>query len=333
MDWSVIRASLADNWNDPDFWRGVALPFVLRTALIEPYFRYVDPRDGDDFMAEDWDNLVILDACRYDLFAARNTLEGTLETRRSRGSNTAEFLGRTFRGREFPDTVYVTGNPQVSVRLDDPFHRTIPVWRDGWDDDLNTVPPATMAEATQRAHDEYPNKRIVSHWVQPHYPFIGERGRELLGRQAGIELSKRMAGEEDEETTSDHDTVWDMLRRETASKEAVKEAYAENFDLTLPHVEELLSGLEGRSVVTSDHGNLLGEYPKPCPVPFKLYGHPPGVHADALVTVPWLVVEGESRKRIVAEEPARTADAGDGSDGADADEQATERLEHLGYVN
>lgn len=331
MDWSVIRASVAENWNDSAFWRGVALPFVVNTALIEPYFAHVNPQAGVDMMAEDWDNLVILDACRYDLFTARNTIDGDLQTRRSPGSNTAEFLQETFAGESFPDTVYVTANPQVSVRLDDPFHRTIPVWRDGWDEELNTVPPGTMVEATRAAHEEYPDKRIVSHWVQPHYPFIGERGRELLGRQAGIELSKRMADDTDADATSDHHTAWDMLRRDTASLGAVKTAYAENLDLALPHVAELLDDLDGRSVVTADHGNLLGERPSPCPVPFKLYGHPPGVHADALVTVPWLVVEGESRREVVAEKPESDVES-DRDDGSKSAEQATERLEHLGYV-
>jgi hypothetical protein len=52
--------------------------------------------DGVDVLAEDWDNLLILDACRYDAFAARADLPGRLERRRSRGSHTSEFLSGIF---------------------------------------------------------------------------------------------------------------------------------------------------------------------------------------------------------------------------------------------
>lgn len=323
IDWSILRASIEDHWNDLDWWHDVAMQFVVTNALVKPYFRYFAPVAGTDVMAEDWDNLIILDACRYDMFEERHTLPGRLESRVSRGSNTAEFLRRNFRGRTFEDTVYVTANPQVSVRLDDPFHRTIAVWEDGWDDDLNTVPPATMREATANAHEKYPDKRIISHWVQPHYPFIGEFGREHIGHQAGIELSKRMASAA--EAKSDHDHVWDMLKRGAVSEAVVRKAYTENLLVTLPHVEELLSELTGTTVVTSDHGNLLGEYPKPCPVPFRLYGHPEGVYSEKLVKVPWLVVTGEERKEIVAEESDHESER--------PGEEVADRLRDLGYVS
>ena len=36
-------------------------------------------------MKEDWDNLVILDACRYDMFKKLNTINGKLEYKISIG--------------------------------------------------------------------------------------------------------------------------------------------------------------------------------------------------------------------------------------------------------
>ncbi|MFC7021032.1 MULTISPECIES: hypothetical protein [Haloarcula] len=325
MDVDVVRANLRNHWNDPKWWREIAMPFAVRATIVQPYFRYVHDNDGIDVMDEEWDNLLILDACRYDMFAAHNTLAGDLQRRVSKGSNTAEFLQRNFAGQTFDDTVYVTANPQVDVRLDAPFYETVSVWKDAWDEAFNTVRPEAMVEATLEAQERFPEKRIIAHFVQPHYPFIGEFGRTLVDDQAGIELSKRQATGETAE--SDHYNVWDLLQRGVVSEADVWKGYNENLQLTLEHVEDLLEELFGRTVVTSDHGNLVGERPTPCPVPFRMYGHPPSVYADALVTVPWLVVESETRRDIVEGVP--TDERGDEPV---EDEDAEERLRALGYL-
>ncbi len=324
MDISVVETNIRKHWNDPGWWRDIALPFAARTLLVQPYFEYISSIDGVDIMSEDWDNLVILDACRYDMFEELHQLPGELEHRRSKGSNTAEFLERNFAGRTFPDTVYVTANPQVTVNLDSPFHAVVSVWKDGWDEQVRTVRPETMAEATRDAHERYPNKRIISHFVQPHYPFIGERGQELLGEQAGIELSKRQATGDTAE--SDHFNVWDLLKRGEVDEQSVWAAYRENLLVTLPHIESLLGELQGRTVVTSDHGNLVGERPEPCPLPYRMYGHPPSVYAESLVKVPWLASSNGDRKTIVAGEQENRNQ----SENGEAD--VSERLSALGYL-
>ena len=135
---------------------------------------------GCDVMAEDWDNLLILDACRFDMFERANTIPGRLESRRSKGSATLEFVRNNFAGERHYDTVYVTGNPFVSTDAGDAFHDLYEVWRTDWDDELGTVRPEPMCEAVLRANEAYPNKRLVGHLMQPHHPFIGPTGRELL---------------------------------------------------------------------------------------------------------------------------------------------------------
>lgn len=57
-------------------------------------------------MDADWDNLLILDSCRYDLFsevAVEDGLKGELTTFRSRGSSSSEFLKENFAGRTYDD--------------------------------------------------------------------------------------------------------------------------------------------------------------------------------------------------------------------------------------
>ena len=324
MDRSILKTNLKRHWNDRSWWRDIGFPYAVRTAVVQPYFRYLARDEGVAVVDEDWDNLLVLDACRYDMFHDHNIIEGELETRISRGSNTEEFLRRNFGEGRFDDIVYVTANPQVDVRLDAPFHDVVSVWRDAWDDDLNTVLPEAMVDATLRAQEQYPDKRLVSHFVQPHYPFVGEAGRALFENQAGIELSRRMAT--GDTAASDHLNVWDLLQRGKVAERDVWEAYCENLQVVLPHVQRLVDGLSGRTVVTSDHGNLVGEYPHPCPVPLKMYGHPPGVYAESLVRVPWLVVEGETRRTVVAESnPVRPDQS--------SDDEATERLRDLGYLD
>jgi hypothetical protein len=131
-------------------------------------------------MNEDWDNLLILDACRYDMFTDRIDLEGTLESRISMGSTSEEFMERNFVGEQFHDTVYVNANPYIpKLGLDDDTFHAVVDCLDDWDIELETVPPEPVARAARNAHERYSDKRLIIHFMQPHAPFIGEYGREM----------------------------------------------------------------------------------------------------------------------------------------------------------
>lgn len=262
-------------------------------VLMETYFS-ATTADGFDVMAEEWDQLIILDGCRYDTFERQNTLEGDLESRTSVGTETPEFLARTFEDEQYPETVYVTANPihrvedWCDVGLDEVFYDVVDVWREGWDDTLGTVRPETMRDAIREVHDEYPEHRLVAHFVQPHYPFIGPLGKRLEhGRMNGKQRVEG-AGQNADETP-----VWKALRDGDVGPRRVRQAYEENLWLTLPYLRDLLREFQGTTVVTSDHGNHLGEIATPFPV--RLYGHPPAIRTPELATVPWLRVEGENR--------------------------------------
>lgn len=273
-------------------------------------------------MDEDWDNLIILDACRYDLYESTVDTGGNLEKRTSLGSSTPEFLEKNFAGTTHHDSVYVTANPQIHVSDVDfskRFHDVIHVWQDSWDDEHQTVLPKDMAEATLKTNKQYPDKRIISHFVQPHYPFVGEYGKQI-GSQSGMEASLR--GATGEVAERDNPTAWQRAKSGEISTELVEKAYRENLELALPYVSDLIEAFDGRTVVTSDHGNHLGEQPVPLLSP--QYGHPQGVYTDALRIVPWDTIEGRKRKTIAAEPPKKN------QKGPSADVQ--DRLADLGYV-
>lgn len=320
MKLSDIQAHVLENWDDLDWWRYIAWPYAVRNAVLQPYYRRYQRPDGVNVMDENWENLIILDACRYDMFEELFEGPGKLEQRRSRGANTPEFLRRNFAGNTFHDTVYVTANPQVDVHVANRFHDLYSVWKTDWDEELNTVHPSAMAEATVRAHETYPNKRLIAHFIQPHYPFIGSYGRSAFETQAGMELSKRMAT--GEVAKSDHEHIWLKLRKGSVDVDVLRRAYWENLAVTLPYVYELLDQFSEPTVVTSDHGNSFGA--RAGPFPTTIYGHPEGVYTEDIITIPWLVVEGTSNKRIIAEPPTESVD----TDG----EAATNRLKDLGYL-
>jgi hypothetical protein len=59
----------------------------------------------------------------------------------------------------------------------------------------------------------------------------------------------------------------------------VKELYRENLEKVLSSVETLVSELSGSTIITSDHGEILGESGR--------FGHPCQMDLRVLRSVPW----------------------------------------------
>ena len=83
-----IYSEVKKNWRDKNWWKGRVVYY-----LVGGYYRKLAPNKGTFVMNEDWDNLIILDACRYDLFNAVAGINSDYII--SRGSDTAEFLRET----------------------------------------------------------------------------------------------------------------------------------------------------------------------------------------------------------------------------------------------
>lgn len=272
---------------------------------------------GIDILSADWDNLIILDACRYDTFKElASDLPGELTKVKSRASATNQFLRANFSGKELYDTAYVTANPQLYriengiydvEPIDVSFYKQIDVWQNQWHDEHRTVMPAVVTDAALEAIEKYPNKRFVIHYMQPHAPYIGKTGIKELPTEYLDFWRSFKNGEFD------------------VSLDTAKQAYRENLDLVLPHVSDLLSKFDGRTVVTADHGELLGD--RDSPIPIRRFGHPPYTNMSALLEVPWLVHEDGVRPDIIAERPEAVEDA----ETLDSD-VVKERLQDLGYV-
>lgn len=253
-------------------------------------------------MEEDWDTLIILDGCRYDTFESLNNIDGKNSKVVSGGSSTPEFINHNFRGKTYKDIVYVTANPHLRRQeVDGNFFETWHLWETDWDEELKTVRPEAVTEATLRAHQEFPEKRIVSHYMQPHYPFIGPTGRQI--EQQGILDDKHRL------------SAWEQLRHNRLDKGLVEQAYRENLELVLREVRKVDEEVVGQIVVTADHGNSFGR--------FGVYGHPHGIFMPDLVVVPWLEIEGERRAIVPGESTANP----------DTESDIESRLSNLGYLS
>lgn len=311
-------SEIAAHWSDREWWRKRFL-----THVVSKYFETVGGPDATPLVERNWDNLVLLDACRYDLFAevlADSYLPGELEKRQSVASGTPGYVAKNFSGDRFHDVVYVTANPYVNTDLpQDTFHAVDPVWQDGWDDETQTVLPETMGERALAAAAEYPDKRLLIHFNQPHAPFVGE---DRLGGRKVSAIRKQALGEARPDPGERRPTPFEQLARGKYSREEVWQAYRSNLERAFPVVEDLLGEFEGLTAVTADHGNALGEFARPFPI--RVYGHPLGVLIPALTAVPWHRVLNGERKEVTSEPPVRV-DAHESEDVAD-------RLRMLGYA-
>jgi hypothetical protein len=305
---------ILEHGSDGDWWRQ---RFYER--VNKPYSQRIGKKD-EFIYQEDWDNLIILDACRYDLFKETlesNHLPGELSERRSNASATPEFLSTNFSEGTFHDTVYVTSNPYVNTNLEKgTFHDIIPVWKEGWNENHQVVTPETMLEYTLKAADKYPNKRLIAHFTQPHAPFIGDK---KIGERKASNIRREALGKEKVEEHKR--TPFEMLEDGEVSKDEVWEAYLSNLERALPSVEKLMGELNGLTVISSDHGNALGEFSKPFPI--RIYGHPIGIHIPALTRVPWHVYKEGERRDIEKEEPKEAQ--------VEKSDEVDERLRMLGY--
>lgn len=286
---------------------------LLSLPIHAGYGRYVEhsSHKGVDVMAEDWDNLVILDACRYDYFEDQNNISGDLKHRISQGNKSWEFMQKNFAGKQLHDTVYVTANPFVTRFNDDVFY-AVDTLDEYWDDDLGTVRPEDVVAAAVEANQTYPNKRLIVHFMQPHRPYLGETADKLRERVDLVGYRNDGDGLQ----------IWGAVKQGDVSVQEVRRAYSESLDIVLQRAKQFLSEVGGKSVVTSDHGEMLGE--RVLSFTSRVWGHSEGFSTPSLRTVPWLETETGSRRTIEANDPA---DAGSGL----SEETVSDRLSALGY--
>ncbi len=259
--------------------------------------------------SRDWKNLIVLDACRYDYFEKihENFFQGgSLKKVHSPASNTIEWCKNTFT-EKYQKVVYVSTNPYINsvtevkgFNAKKYFSEIFDVWKDGWNTQLGTVHPKTVNKAVAKAKSNYPKKRLIIHYLQPHGPYLplGYMGSDVAGRKFGYGRSKKRYYRIIDflkailEKTIGKKMLWklkclfslpptdpiDPIIKRFGGR-GLKKLYMMNLKIVLKYVKQILKKLDGETIITADHGELLGEN--------GLFGHPGGLTHSKLITVPW----------------------------------------------
>lgn len=258
-------------------------------------------------MNKDWDNLIILDACRYDVFHDVNNINCDLGYIISQGSHSKEFRDKTFTENTFHDTVYITANAFGAQLDNNTFHDILTTFDQSLEEesetavhDNNNLAPSKVHELAIKAHTSYPDKKLIIHFMQPHEPYFGneaEKLRKNLSLSKGIEF---FAWDGDFEERNKKYVLRDLLKAAEEgyiTNQELRSVYKENLQLVLQDVEKLIEDLDGKTVITADHGELLGDR-----ILFsQRYHHPPETYVKELRKVPWLVIDSDDRRPITSE--------------------------------
>lgn len=271
------------------------------------------------FKKDEWDFLIILDACRFDYFSRlyKSFFDGILSEVYSLGSHTAEWFKNTFIDY-YKDIIYISSNAYINSIRDIAgfdarihFFKVVDVWRFGWNEKLGTVHPGTVNYITLSLKHKYPNKRFILHYLQPHAPYISKkffaparahrvalhararRGDPLARAKRFMRMNKHIPNVFRELERN----IWYLTLREYLNLPSIapidaarrrfgikglRKAYAENLKIVLSYVASLVPKLTGSVVISSDHGEFLGEN--------STIGHFPFCYNPVLRIVPWFMV-------------------------------------------
>lgn len=281
----------------------------------------IDPHIGGwNIYEDDWDLLIILDACRADLFQEvalqYDWLPDEIEMRRSVGPATRNWMQRTFTDEysdEIAKTDYIVSNAYSEVLLNpDDFRLLDEVHRYAWDDEYGTVRARPVTERAIDVHRSRNPERQLVHYLPPHFPSIPD--------YLGYNMHRENFEHADSAEGISWDGVWPAAGAGEVSADRVWEAYRANLEYVLNDIEVLLQNIDAdRVIVTSDHGNALGEW--------WTWGHPPSTYVPVNRRVPYVELEASDEGTL---EPELEREAIRGEDGASRDVQ--DRLKDLGYA-
>ncbi|MFC7203586.1 hypothetical protein ACFQJC_08675 [Haloferax namakaokahaiae] len=284
---------------DRQGWRG--LLYVVFTIYLMFWYAVTSRFEpGENIYENEWDLLIVLDACRVDTLkevASEYDFIGEVETKWSVGSQSDEWMAKTFTSKwqsEISRTRYITGNGHTKLIFGDrdfpPQNNTTPfdfsrwdivtrdtfyeldeVWEKNHDPQYGVVLPHSVTDRAIVAGRTGGHDRMLLHYMQPHLPYIGNAIKD--GRDPN-EVEKH---------------GYELLRTGDASRDIVIELYRETLRYVLDSVEVLLENTDAeRVVITADHGEAFGEG--------AAYGHPEGFPHPIVKRVPWVETTASDSK-------------------------------------
>jgi hypothetical protein len=273
---------------------------------------------GQNIYEEDWDMLIILDACRVDALrevAPEYSFINTVDKRMSVGSHSREWIAKTFTEKykkEIGQTTYVTSNLNVKKVLEerkkpesrrekeipfsfssydflhiDDFDHLDPVWEYTKHEWGGGFPPDIVTDRAVKLARERPRKKLIVHYMQPHNPYIGT-----------------------------DEPIMELNQEGKVNRETLWEAYLDTLRCALDEVKKLINNVDAnKTIITADHGEALWER--------GVYGHDLTNPMPEVKQVPWVETTARDTGSYNPSERLR---------GELTDEEIKERLADLGYV-
>lgn len=253
-----------------------------------------------DILKSDWDILIILDACRYDIFkevVGSEFFGSVIQEANSEAACTSKWLRKHFlNSKDYRDVVYVSGNPYINsydikFPSSEVFYDVLNSWEYEYDDCNRIEPSGVTLDAKNVLL--FARNRVIIHFLQPHYPYkfaflkfnplellykIIPKGflGKLLKAVKGNKGTKKLLVESRAIRVEEH-------YKFVYSDEQIREAYKNNLISVIPYIKKIISEEKNKKIiVTSDHSEYLGEN--------GIYGHG-GMVNDFISTVPYVIIE------------------------------------------
>lgn len=241
--------------------------------------RISSPRRADQLehiKESEWDVLVILDACRFDVL--RRIANWPIAQVTSPGSCTPEWLTAAQKAELFRDTAVITANPQYDkLSLDFSCESIHHSWDTDWSSKLQTTPPEPVLDRVS-TELESGTSQVIAHLEQPHWPYIVKLGDSW--QPAYNDFGPWIV--DGTEISSVQVAFERGLIDASLAQQAYSASVASIWDVLLDYIPSWVA--EGSSiVVTADHGETFGRLRD-----FGFYEHPCGCHISSLTSVPWV---------------------------------------------
>lgn len=288
---------------------------------------------GTNVFDLEWDILIVLDACRVDAMqavASEYKFINDVESTYSVGSTSKEWMVNTFT-EEYRDqinrTTQISANAWVDSVLTDEvdygfwsptrgsFLESHPLFASMMsrptltqedfaefkslshlNEEYGVVPAETVTDHAIETARESPFDKMLIHYMQPHAPYL------------------RNAIQEERELTSTEEDPFGELRSK-GNKDEIFNLYLDNLRYVLDSVELLLDNIDGeRVLITSDHGELFGE--------FGISNHIAGIPHPNLKKVPLVETSATDKRNYTPEITNKSQE----------NSSVEDRLENLGYL-
>lgn len=240
----------------------------------------------------------------------------------------------------------------------DHFASVVEIWKNNWNKEIGTVLPSTMTDETLNVlrNDIVRDKRVIIHYLQPHAPYLslktsarGHTVADMSQRKGPIKLSSEIKhsaikkllyklsyGIFKHTSLLGNHPDWKLRKffnfpprtpmehlLQKYTVEDLRAAYTENVISVLSEVSRLIKYLSGHIVITSDHGEFLGEN--------NCFSHPENCDHPIIRNVPWLEITRTQPTQSLDPETTRSEGIHPTASEKLSEEAILERLRDLGY--